>query len=244
MSFKYTAIKKEDTYALIARAQNGDHDAKEQIVEQNTGLVKNIALKFMGTGYEFEDLLQLGFLGLLKAIDRFDTDFDVMFSTYAVPMILGEIKRYMRDDGKIKMSRQMKLDIRNMKHCQEQHYNKKGAYPKLSELAEMMGLSVDRLIEIIDASDALSNLESLDNPDRPQTPLPESYIETEDKTVDMIHLKMVIGKLTERERQIITLRYFKDMTQQQIAEKIGISQVQVSRIEKRVLESIRKDMVE
>jgi RNA polymerase sporulation-specific sigma factor len=244
MSFKYTAIKKEDTYALIARAQSGDRDAKEQIIEQNTGLVKNIALKFLGTGYELEDLLQIGFMGLLKAIDRFDVNFNVMFSTYAVPMILGEIKRYMRDDGRIKMSRQLKLDIRNMKQFQEQYYNKKGVYPKLSELAEMMDVSIERLVEIIDAGDALSNLESLDNPDRPEPPPQASHVEAEDKTVDMIHLKMIIGKLTDRERQIITLRYFKDMTQQQIAERIGISQVQVSRIEKRVLESIRKDMAD
>jgi len=244
MSFKYTAIRKEDTYTLITQAQNGDRDAKEQIVEQNTGLVKNIALKFLGTGYELEDLLQIGFMGLLKAIDRFDVNFNVMFSTYAVPMILGEIKRYMRDDGKIKMSRQLKLDIRNMKQCREDYYNKKGFYPKLSELADMMGVDMPRLVEIIDAGDALSNLESLDNPDRPETPPAESHTESEDKTVDMIHLKMIIGKMTERERQIITLRYFKDMTQQQIAERIGISQVQVSRIEKRVLENIRKNMSE
>ncbi|MCL2437226.1 MAG: sigma-70 family RNA polymerase sigma factor [Clostridiales bacterium] len=243
MSFKYTSVKKEDTYALIALAQNGDSNAKEQIVEQNTGLVKNIALKFLGTGYELEDLLQIGFMGLLKAIDRFDVHFNVMFSTYAVPMILGEIKRYMRDDGRIKMSRQLKLDIRSMKQFQEEYYNQKGVSPKLSELAEMMGVDIARIVEIIDASDALSNLESLDHPDRQETPLSESYLEAEDKAVDRIHLKMIIGKLTDRERQIITLRYFKDMTQQQIAEKIGISQVQVSRIEKKVLESIRKDML-
>jgi len=247
MSSKYTAIKKEDTYALINRAQQGDRDAREQIVEQNTGLVKNIALKFTNTGYELDDLLQIGFMGLLKAIDRFDTSFNVMFSTYAVPMILGEIKRYMRDDGKIKVSRQLKLDVRNMKQLQEEYYNKNGTYPKLSELSSMMGVTVERLLEVIEAQDAMNNFESLDNPDRPETlenAGRESYIAQEDKTADMIHLKMVIGKLSERERQIIVLRYFKDMTQQQIASRLGISQVQVSRIEKKVIENIRKSMVE
>ena len=130
MASKYVPVKKEDTYALIQRAQQGDRQACEQIVSQNTGLVKNLALKFAGSGYELEDLLQIGFMGLLKAIERFDMSFDVMFSTYAVPMILGEIKRYIRDDGKLKVSRQMKMDIRNLKRIKEEYYYKNGTWPK------------------------------------------------------------------------------------------------------------------
>ena len=106
MAYKYEPIAKEDTYELIERAQSGDEEARELIVSQNTGLVKNLAMKYSSGYYETDDLMQVGFLGLVKAIDRFDTGFDVMFSTYAVPMILGEIKRYIRDDGKIKVSRQ------------------------------------------------------------------------------------------------------------------------------------------
>lgn len=246
MASKYVPVKKEDTYALIEKAQQGDNDAREQIVNQNTGLVKNLALKFTGSGYELDDLLQIGFMGLLKAIDRFDTNFDVMFSTYAVPMILGEIKRYIRDDGKIKVSRQLKMDIRNLKRIKEEYYNKNGSYPKLSYLAQEMELPVEKILEILDAGEALANVESLDNSEISEGYREKkvSHVSEEEKNIDMIDLKMIIGSLSERERQIIILRYFKDLTQQQIAGKIGISQVQVSRIEKKVLKNMREKMAE
>lgn len=246
MASKYVPVKKEDTYALIKRAQQGDEEAREQIVNQNTGLVKNLALKFTGSGYELDDLLQIGFMGLLKAIDRFDTGFDVMFSTYAVPMILGEIKRYIRDDGKIKVSRQLKMDIRNLKRIKEEYYNKNGSYPKLSYLAQEMELPVEKILEILDAGEALANVESLDNSEISEGYREKkvSHVSEEEKNIDMIDLKMIIGSLSERERQIIILRYFKDLTQQQIAGKIGISQVQVSRIEKKVLKNMREKMAE
>lgn len=246
MASKYVPVKKEDTYALIKRAQQGDEEAREQIVNQNTGLVKNLALKFTGSGYELDDLLQIGFMGLLKAIDRFDTGFDVMFSTYAVPMILGEIKRYIRDDGKIKVSRQLKMDIRNLKRIKEDYYNKNGTWPKLSYLAEEMELPVEKILEILDAGEALANVESLDNSEISEGYREKkiSHISEEEKNIDMIDLKMIIGTLSDRERQIIVLRYFKDMTQQQIAGKMGISQVQVSRIEKKVLKNLREKMAE
>lgn len=244
MASKYVPVKKEDTYALIEKAQQGDNDAREQIVNQNTGLVKNLALKFTGSGYELDDLLQIGFMGLLKAIDRFDTKFDVMFSTYAVPMILGEIKRYIRDDGKIKVSRQLKMDIRNLKRIQEEYYNQNGTWPKLSYLSEKMQLPVEKILEILDAAEALSNVESLDNSEISEGYREKkvSHISEEDKNISMIDLKTIISTLSERERQIIVLRYFKDMTQQQIAGRMGISQVQVSRIEKKVLQDMRRKM--
>ena len=244
MASKYVPVKKEDTYALIQRAQQGDRQACEQIVSQNTGLVKNLALKFAGSGYELEDLLQIGFMGLLKAIERFDMS--VMFSTYAVPMIMGEIKRYIRDDGKLKVSRQMKTDIRNLKRIKEEYYYKNGIWPKLSYLAREMEVPVEKVLEILDAAEALSNVESLDNSEISEGYREKkvSHISEEDRNIELIDLKMVIGSLSERERQVIVLRYFKDMTQQQIAGKMGISQVQVSRIEKKVLKSMREKMVE
>lgn len=244
MGSNYVARSKEDTYDLIYQAKRGDEKAKELLVSQNTGLVKNIALKFLGTGYELDDLLQLGYIGLLKAVDRFDSSYGVMFSTYAVPMILGEIRRYLRDDGRIKIGRQIKQDIKNMKHIQEDFYHANGRFPKVSELAELMDIETEELLNIMEASDAMSNLESLDDPDRKIRQGKEPFTETEEKNVNMIDLKSIIGKLSEKERQIIVLRYFKDMTQQQIAERIGISQVQVSRIEKRVLMRLRTEMEE
>lgn len=244
MSTRYIPVKKEETYALIELAQHGDTAACEQIIKQNTGLVKKLALKYAGSGYEMDDLLQIGYIGLLKAIKRFDTGFDVMFSTYAVPMILGEIKRHIRDDGNIKVSRQLKMDIRNLRQIKEEHYNRTGSWPKLSDLAKKMDLPIEKILEILDAADRLSVIESLDNTEFMQGYQEKkiSRISEEDKNISMIDLKMSIGVFPERERQIIVLRYFKDMTQQQVAEKIGISQVQVSRIEKKVLKTMREKM--
>lgn len=242
---RYVPVRKEDTYALIQAAQSGDKTACEKIVEQNTGLVKNLALKYTGTGYELDDLLQIGFIGLLKAIDRFDTGFDVMFSTYAVPMILGEIKRYIRDDGNIKVSRQLKTDIRRLKQIKEEYYNRKGKWPNISYMAEQMDSSAERVLEVLDAADRLASIESFDNDDFMKGYQEKKISRTseEDKNVSIIDLKSSIGSLGERERKIIVLRYFRDMTQQQVAEKVGISQVQVSRIEKKVLQQIREKMV-
>lgn len=220
--------------------------AKEALIESNTGLVKSIAVKFTSRGYELDDLMQIGFIGLLKAIDKFDVSFDVMFSTYAVPMIMGEIKRYIRDDGRIKMSRQLKQEIGIVRRAGEEYYNEHGRHPKLSELSELTGLSPERLLEVMEASEAILP-ESLDNDEKP---LPESsfsgndYIEEENKRLNAIYLKGKIGELPERERAVIVLRYFHDLTQQQIAASMGISQVQVSRIEKKVLEKFRKEIAE
>lgn len=237
----YSAAK-QDTYRLIEEAQSGNEEAREKLIVENTGLVKNIALKYINSGYEFEDLLQIGFIGLLKAVDRFNTAYDVMFSTYAVPLILGEIKRHLRDDGRIKISRQIKQEVRYMKQVCDKFCHVHGRSPKISELAEEIGIDMDRLMLLMEAGDAMNAPESLDNPDRPETPSEGDYREYEEHRIDMIYLKSAIGMLEDRERQIIVLRYFKDMTQQQIADKLGISQVQVSRIEKKVLGRLRQQM--
>ncbi|NLP30990.1 MAG: SigB/SigF/SigG family RNA polymerase sigma factor [Clostridiales bacterium] len=242
MASKYIPQSKEDTYNLIKRAQDGDENARELLVKQNTGLVKKIALKFVGTGYELEDLLQIGYIGLLKAVDRFDINFGVMFSTYAVPMILGEIKRYLRDDGRIKVGRQVKQDVRNMKRVHDNFCHIHGRSPKISELAEELDMEVEDVLALMEANDAMNSFESLDDPDRQETQRDDIYREEEERQVEIIHLKSAIRNLAERERQIIVLRYFKDMTQQQISDMLGISQVQVSRIEKRVLDSLKKQM--
>ena len=239
MAYKYEPVAKEDTYRLIERAQEGDRKARELIVEQNIGLVKNLAMKYASGYYEPDDLMQVGFVGLVKAIDRFDTGFDVMFSTYAVPMILGEIKRFLRDDGKIKISRQLKTEMKNI---QQEYYNKYGKSPKISYLAKEMGVSRERIMEILEAIDSMSNIESLDNELIPEGMHGGNYVDEEQQNVELIDLKAAIKDLADRERQIIVLRYFKDMTQQQIAKVLGISQVQVSRIEKKVLNRMRERM--
>ena len=242
MSCRYEYVAKEDTYSLIKKAQSGDDRARETVVNQNIGLVKNLAMKYASGYYEPEDLMQVGFMGLVKTIDRFDTGFDVMFSTYAVPMILGEIKRFIRDDGRIKVSRQLKTEMKNLKAIQQEYYNKYGKSPRISYLAEKMEISSERVMEILEAIDSLSSMESFDNEAAPEAIKSGDYVYEEEQNVDIIDLKEAIKSLEERERQVIMLRYFKDMTQQQIAKILGISQVQVSRIEKKVLENMREKM--
>ena len=242
MSCRYEYVAKEDTYSLIKKAQSGDDSARETVVNQNIVLVKNLAMKYASGYYEPEDLMQVGFMGLVKAIDRFDTGFDVMFSTYAVPMILGEIKRFIRDDGRIKVSRQLKTEMKNLKAIQQEYYNKYGKRPRISYLAEKMEISSERVMEILEAIDSLSSMESFDNEAAPEAIKSGDYVYEEEQNVDIIDLKEAIKSLEERERQVIMLRYFKDMTQQQIAKILGISQVQVSRIEKKVLENMREKM--
>ena len=242
MAYKYEPVAKEDTYRLITEAQNGNRAARELVVTQNIGLVKNLAMKYASGYYEADDLMQVGFVGLVKAIDRFDPKFDVMFSTYAVPMILGEIKRFLRDDGKIKVSRQLKNEMKTLKALQQGYYNKNGKSPKISYLAEKMGVSKEHVMEILGAIDSMANIESLDNEFIPEGMHGGYYVDEEQQNVEMIDLKEAIGSLGDRERQIIVLRYFKDMTQQQIAGVLGISQVQVSRIEKKVLARMRETM--
>ena len=243
MTGKYVPIAKEDTYRLIDEAQNGDQQAKETIVNQNIGLVKNLAMKYAVGSYEIEDLMQVGFVGLVKAIERFDTSFDVMFSTYAVPMILGEIKRYIRDDGKIKISRQLKIEMKNLKNIQQEYYNKYGKSPKISYLAEQLEVTTEHVMEILEALDSLANVESLDNQLLPEGSHGAEYVDEEQQNVDIIDLKTAIKGLENREKQIIILRYFKDMTQQQVAKILGISQVQVSRIEKKVLQRMKEKIL-
>jgi len=240
---KYIPRAKEDIYALIEEAQKGNEQAKEQIILDNTGLVRKAAFKFASMGYEAEDLVQIGFIGLIKAVERFNTEFDVMFSTYAVPMIMGEIRKYIRDDGRIKVSRQIKQDIRRMKLEEEEFYRSEGRSPKITELAERMGTSCEYILQMQEAEDALVNIESLDNENRPED-ICESYAHEEEKNIDIIQLKGIIGSLPLRERQVIVLRYFRDMTQDQTAKVIGVSQVQVSRIEKRVLARMREEFEE
>lgn len=243
MSAAYKLLGKEDTYRLIQKAQEGDTCAREQLIQANTGLVKSLALKFTIQGYELEDVMQVGFIGLLKAIDRFDPQFDVMFSTYAVPMILGEIKRYLRDDGRIKISRQTKQDVKRMRLLAEEFSQREGKSPRLSQLAQLMGESQDRIVYLMEAQEALYGMESLDDPDCTAGRTVQGS-PPEDRIVEQLNLKNAIGHLTQREQKILLLRYFRDMTQQQIADRMGMSQVQVSRLEKKIMEQLRLEMKE
>lgn len=242
MGYEYVAIPKSETYKLIENAQKGDDEAKERLITQNAGLVKKVASKYASWGFDMDDLMQLGFVGLVKAINNFNTKYDVMFSTYAIPMILGEIKRFIRDDSNIKISRQVKTDVRRMRSIREKFLLCEGRYPRMSELAQLVEVSKEYLVELIEAEEAMCSSESLDDPNNTNQ---YSLLENKtgegswEKVVDKICLKNIIRELGEQERKIIVLRYFKDMTQQQVASILGISQVQVSRIEKRTLKHMK-----
>lgn len=240
MSSRYVPVSKEDTYALIERAQAGDEEAKSLLCRQNTGLVKKLALKFSSADCETDDIIQIGYIGLLKAVYKFQPEFDVMFSTYAVPMILGEIRRFFRDNGKIKASRCLKSEIYNLKKVQDEL----GSGVHLRVLAEAMGCTVEHLLEIMEAEQALSNVASLDN-----RLVEEEYeagshsLGLPENNLDSIIIRSEIEVLPKKERQVIILRYYRDMTQQEIAGKMGISQVQVSRLEKKALMLMKEKMV-
>lgn len=234
----------DKTIELIRKAQLGDAAARDKIVEDNIGLVWSIVKRFRNRGYEIEDLFQIGSIGLIKSIDKFEIKYDVKFSTYAVPMIMGEIKRFMRDDGMIKVSRSLKeigLKARIMK---EKLMKKTEREPTVQELANEMEIEVEELVLALEANSDIESLQSVihEGEGNPITLIDkiESDSNHESKMIDKIALNQVIESLNPKEKQIILMRYFKDKTQTEIANIIGISQVQVSRIEKKILKSMRE----
>ena len=231
---------------LILRAQSGDESATETLIVENTALVKSLALKFRDRGTEFEDLMQIGMIGMLKAINSFQIERGTAFSTYAVPLIVGEIRRHLRDDGLIRVSRGYKRTGITIMREKNRIMTEEGREAGVGELAMFAGVSVEEAAIAIDAVSPIHSLsdnvfgedsKTLDAviPDR------ESADEFENLT-DRISLGQAINKMPPEWRKIVLLRYYRDMTQQQVAEKVGISQVQVSRIEKRVLAGMREKM--
>ena len=239
----YELLEHDETMKLIQQSQNGDEFAKSKLVSHNLGLVKSVLRRFLNRGYDSEDLYQIGCMGLVKAIQKFDTSFDVRFSTYAVPMIMGEIRRFLRDDGIIKVSRSLKQIATTANMAKEKLTKELGRDPTIKELSEEIKIEKEDIVMALEANikpDYLHNVihESDGAPihliDR--IPADEKGLDI----ADSIALKEVLRELKPRERQIIVLRYFKDKTQQQIGDLLGISQVQVSRIEKKVLENMRE----
>lgn len=231
------------TQQLIQLAQNGDTFAKEQLIKENSGLIWSIVKKFKGRGYDLEDLYQIGSIGLLKCIEKFDLSFEVRFSTYAVPMIMGEIKRFLRDDGMIKVSRPLKEMAVKAKYLQEAMMHKNGKEPTIKELANELSTTPEELAVAMDAGREIESIYStVYQGDGSPVYLIDKLEqkETQEDLIDIITLKEILGKLSSKERQIIVMRYFDDKTQSDIAKILGISQVQVSRIEKKVLAAIRQ----
>ncbi len=237
----------ERTQQLILKAQQGSMDAKETLVTENSGLIWSIVRRFRGRGYDLEDLYQIGAIGLLKCIDKFDVSYEVKFSTYAVPMIMGEIKRFLRDDGIIKVSRPLKELAVKAKYTKEKMMHESGKEITIGELAKAMDVSPEELAVAMDAD---RDVESIYNTVNSQGTGNQMYVVDkleekkggDDSLIERIALKEILNCLESKERQIIIMRYFEDRTQMDIAQKLGISQVQVSRIEKKILSAIRKKM--
>lgn len=236
----------DNNLELILKAQDGDKDALNALIEKNLPLVSAISKKFLNRGYEYDDIFQIGCMGLVKAVNNFNPEFSVKFSTYAVPMIMGEIKRFLRDDGIIKVSRSVKTTAKKLHFDKEKLTRELNREPTIEELSNFSGITKD---DIIIASESVSSMQYLydviHHDDGSPVLLIDKLSETmeEDKEmVDKIALKEALQKLEPKARQIILLRYFKDKTQIQVAKMLGISQVQVSRIEKKVLKMMKDNL--
>lgn len=231
-----------DNEALIERVLNGDKQAENMMVEQNMGLVHSIARRFAGRGYESEDLIQIGAIGLIKAVQKFNPAYEVRFSTYAVPMIMGEIKRFLRDDGSVKISRTLKENAMKGRRCEEILRRKLCREPTINEVSAECGITADSLAEAFEATAPPESIyESVYSDGGREINLIDMLggDEIEEGVINRVMVKEILDCLTEREREIILLRYFRGKTQSEIAKHIGVSQVQISRIEKKALARIR-----
>ena len=236
----------EHTLALIGRSHQGDKEARDTLFEENTGLIYSVARRFLGRGVEMEDLFQIGSIGLLKAVDKFDPAFEVRFSTYAIPMILGELKRFFRDDGMIKVSRSIKENQHRVYLAREKIEKELGREPSLKEIAEMLGMPPEEVAMTLDSAAEVESLyrtvyqsEGTDISLIDKIPEKEN---AEEHLLNRIFLEEILGKLESSDRKLIYMRYFQDMTQTQVAERLGVSQVQVSRMEKRILGKLRQNL--
>lgn len=225
---------------LIRLAQTGDKHASEQLLTDNSGLIWSVAKRFIGRGTDTEDLYQLGCLGFLKAVDGFDLEYGTQFSTYAVPKISGEIRRFLRDDGAVKVSRSIKEQAATIKTIRSQLTASLGREPTITEISEQSGLTSE---EIALAETATAATESIHRETGEDGFTLENVLtdtESEEKLVEKISLRQAIDKLAEQERMVVMLRYFHGLTQERVARVISVSQVQVSRIEKRALGNLKK----
>ncbi len=235
-----------DTIALIELAHEGDKEAREQLVLENVGLVWSIVRRFSNRGQELEDLFQIGSIGLMKAIDKFDTSFDVKLSTYAVPMITGEIKRFLRDDGTVKVSRTLKENGWKVKQASQKLMFELGRDPSLEEIAVATELTVEDIVMAMDANVEVESIyKSVYQGDGSEIYLVDRICEEKsphEDLLDKILLEELLAQLEEQERQLLQMRYFENKTQTEIANILGISQVQVSRTEKKILTKMRRSL--
>lgn len=233
----------EHTLALLKKAHEGDKEARDTLIEENMGLVRSVAARFRNRGVDLEDLFQIGSIGLIKAVDKFDLTYQVQFSTYAVPMIAGEIKRFLRDDGMLKVSRTLKEIAIKAYGIREKMEKSRGREPTAAEIAEELNVPVEELMMALEAGVPVESLQQMIyHGDGNEITLIDKLEEDENQSehvVDRLFLEELLGGLDGRDRELIYQRYFMEKTQAAIADEMGISQVQVSRMEKKIIREMR-----
>lgn len=225
---------------LIARCQAGDEEAKETLILENSGLIWSVTRRFLGRGAEADDMYQLACLGFLKAIDGFDLEFGTQFSTYAVPKIAGEIRRFLRDDGAVKVSRGIKERAATIKTAKSQLTNTLGREPTVGEVSEYTGISLEDIAVAESATSSVESIHQTTGEDGFSLENILSDTQSEDTFLERMALRQAVEKLPEREATVIKLRYFHGLTQQRVSKVLDVSQVQISRIEKKALEKLRE----
>ena len=236
-----------DNSVLIKKARAGEKEAREVLIEQNLGLVRHIVKRFFGRGYEAEDLFQIVVIGLIKAIDKFDTEYDVKFSTYAVPLITGEIKRFIRDDGMIKVSRNLKENGIKIKMAREKLAGKYGREPSIDEVAKEAFLTVEEVVLAMEANVQVESIyKSVYQSDGNELFMVDQLADesgnAHEEVLNHLLVNQLLNGLGKEEQKLIILRYYQDKTQMEVAKVLGISQVQVSRLEKKILLGMRQKM--
>ena len=236
-------LTNEETLRLLVLAQNGDENAKEELITNNSPLIKSIIKIYKNKGIEYDDLYQLGSLGFIKAINNFKAEFGVKFSTYAVPMIAGEVKRFLRDDGSIKVSRALKTLYIQINRFINKYKLENNENPSIAEISKEFKIEESEVMFALDSSRSVLSLdEQVDEGNSKSKTLLETIQDEDglDKMLDKIVLKSIIKNLSERDKKIIYLRYYLDRTQSEVARELNVSQVQVSRLELKILEKIKQ----
>ena len=240
-------INMDENTVLITKVRQGDTLAREELIEKNLGLVHHIVKRFIGRGVETEDLFQIGSIGLMKAIDKFDLSYDVKFSTYAVPLVVGEIKRFLRDDGMVKVSRSLKENAWKAKRAAGELAKEYGREPTLAEISDFTQIPEEEIVMALEANEEVESIyKSVYQNDGSEIFLVDQIAQTSNKHEEMLNhmlLEQLLDGLKEDEKTLIRMRYFQEKTQVEVAKRMGISQVQVSRMEKRILIRMRSEML-
>ena len=237
-------LTKEETYDLLELAKQGDDLAKEQLITINSPLIKSIVKRYVNKGVEYDDLYQLGALGFVKAINNYDANFNVKFTTYAVPMIAGEIKRFLRDDGSVKVSRSIKYNAIQIKNFLQEYKRQHNDNPTLETISKALNIEINDVVLAMEANTMPLSIDEKFSGEEDDVSIGDKISDnfSVENMLDKLTLREMIKKLSKREKQVIIMRYYLDKTQSEIAKELGVSQVQISRIENKVLLELKDNL--